>query len=218
MNITDLAIERKQGRPPGAHFYIESVEDKKASLEAGRAIMKDVDYVTVTAAYSKDTIIYKAEVWLEMNKQKVANGQMPREWAEHFERQYKAWKAGQELPVNGTPIKGWGVISPAMQKNIINVNILTVEDLAAANDEGLKRIGMGAQDLKNKANAWLAQLNDKGPLTIKMSAVEKENEVLKASIEALQNRINEFAAKLNAAETQPSEDAPAPKRRSRVEI
>lgn len=198
MSVSEM-VARRQGRPPIARFYREPVEDRVQTLEAGKAIMVDQDWVEVTAAYSKDTVVYKIEQFFERNKHKVATGEMPQEWTDMFKRQYAAWKDGQELPLMGTPIMGWGVISPAMQKNIINSSIRTVEDLAAVNDEGIKRLGMGGQDLKNKAKAWLEQLGDKGPLTIKMAAVERENAVLKSSVENLQRQIKEIADRQNAS-------------------
>ena len=66
---------------------------------------------------------------------------------------------------------------------------MTVEDLARINDEGLRRFGIGAADLKNKAIAWLAQLDDKGPLTQEIAALKAENASLKKQVESLTKKV-----------------------------
>ena len=91
--------------------------------------------------------------------------------------------------MHGTPILGWDVISPAQQKMLIAINCLTVEDLAQINDEGMKRVGMGGLELRNKAKNWLASVKDHGGLTIQMSALEQENAQLKASVDGLKAQV-----------------------------
>lgn len=191
MSVIDIAESRKD-RPAYLRFYREAVENKAASAEAGRAVMVDRDFVSVTPPYGKDNVAYAIDEWIPRLKDMVKRGKIPAQWQDLYLRQYEAWKNGQELPVNGTPIKGWGVISPATQENIIHCNIRTVEDLAAVNEDGMRRLGMGAMDLRNKAKAWLAQLNDKGPLTQQMSAVQNENDILKGSVASLQRQIDEM--------------------------
>jgi len=189
MSIAMDIAERKD-RPPYVRFERVAVEDKAATLKAGHYVAKDVDYALITPPYSKDVFKQKATDWLEANKQQVMNGRMPEAWQRDYEEAYKRWKNGQEIPLNGTPIKGWGVISPAQQETLIQMNCLTVEDLAAINDEGLKRIGMGAVELKHKAAAWLSQLHDKGPLTIEIAALKTENSNLKTSVDTLTQQVN----------------------------
>ena len=115
---------------------------------------------------------------------------MTQEQADRYQRHYDAWKNGQELPLVGTPIRGWPVLTPSQQENLIRVNIPTVEYLAEANDEGLARIGMGGLEQKRKAIAWLAQATDKGPLTQQMASLQTENDVLKMSVETLTKQVN----------------------------
>lgn len=184
-------LDRKE-RPSYVSFHRVAVEDIAASKAAGHFVAKDVDYVHITPAYSKDVMKFKVPQWFENMKVDVVNNRLPEEWVENYKKQYAAWQNGQELPVNGTPIKGWGVLSPAQQETLIRMNIRTVEDLAAVTDEGIRRIGMGAVDLKNKANAWLAQLNDKGPITQKMSALEQENAILNGQVETLTRQVSEL--------------------------
>ena len=172
-------------RPSYVRFERAAVEDKAASLREGHYVACDLDYALVTAPGSKDIFKNKATNWLADLKIQAELGRIPREWVEHYSRQYQAWKNGQELPMSGTPIRGWGVVSPAQQEMIIHNNVLTVEDLATLNEEGLRRLGMGAMQMKTKAAAWIAQLQDKGPLVQEIAAVRSENVVLRTSLDAL---------------------------------
>lgn len=227
MSVGEL-IERKD-RPAYVCFVRVPVEDKPASLAAGHFVAKDVDFAHVTPPYSKDIWKVKVSEWFPQLARDVQGERIPQAWVDGYKLQYQAWKNGQELPLNGTAIRGWGVISPAQQETLIKMNILTVEDLAAINDEGIKRVGMGAGELKVKATAWLAQLQDKGPLTLKMAALETENELLKSSVAGMSATMDEMKnqiaaltrsgpvlvqpAGISAAEILEEDPEPAPKKK-----
>lgn len=197
MSAVGQVLDRKE-RPAYVRFKRIAVEDKAASLREGKWQGKDIDVAMITPSYSKDVIEMKVSQWLSNMKQDVHNGRMPIEWSEQYEKDYERWKNGQEIPLRGTPIKGWGVISPAQQETLIRLNILTVEDLAAVNDEGVRRVGMGSMDLKNKASAWLAQLGDKGPLTVEISALKAENAAKSVAIETLKTQVEQLTVQLSA--------------------
>lgn len=193
----------REERPSYVQFESRTIEDKAASISEGRYVAKDIDIVLVTPPYSKDCVEYKTEQWLINIDRNLREGRIPEKWAEHWKESYKRWKAGQEVPLRGTPIKGWGVISPAQQANLIAINCRTVEDLAEANDDGLRRMGMGAVDLRTKARAWLASMKDHGGVTIKMSALEQENEILKTSVENLTKQVDALKAMVRSDSIQP---------------
>jgi hypothetical protein len=195
-------IGTREDRPPFVRFERVAVEDPAASLREGRYIARDVDFVFVTAPYSKDIYKQKAQAWFGKKRIEAGDGRFNPDWLDRFESNYEKWKAGQEIPLHGVPIKGWGVISPAQQEMLLKINVLTVEDLAGINDEGVRRIGMGAIDLKTKARGWLAQLRDKGPLTQEISQLKNENELLKKNIETLTERVQMMGARLDARTTE----------------
>jgi len=218
-------MERKSIAPL-VRFERKAVEDRAASLAAGRAVMRDEDYAIITPPYSKDEVVKGADQFIEDTKRKAAMGIILPEQADRFVRQYDAWKNGQELPLVGTPIRGWPVLTPAQQENLIKVNIPTVEYLAEANDEGLRNIGMGALELKRKAIAWLAQAQDKGPLTQQMAAIQGENDMLKISVATLTKQVEQLVAQRaqevaplppmsNAISASDILDTPEPKRGKR---
>lgn len=198
MSIVGEVLERKD-RPAYVRFERVAIEDPVASRAAGHYVAKDVDYALITPPFSKDIFKIKVAQWLVNLKQDVQNDRLPQQWADQYVDAYKRWQNGQEIPLSGTPIKGWGVISPAQQETLIRLNILTVEDMAACNDEGINRIGMGASELRNKAKAWLAQLSDKGPLTVEIAALKSENQVQKGSIAILTRQVEELMGQVRAS-------------------
>lgn len=186
-SVADV-LERKE-RPAYVRFETRAVEDKPASLKEGHYVGKDIDYVLVTPPYSKDVMIFDVETWFSQLQNDMQNERIPKIWVDRYREEYQAWKRGQQLPLRGTPIKGWGVISPAQQATLISMSVLTVEDLAAMNAEGIGRIGMGGVTIKDKAVAWLAQLQDKGPLTQEIASVKARNRELESSVETLQRQV-----------------------------
>lgn len=105
-------------RPPYVTFERRPVEDRMASAASGCYRTKDVDFVIVTRPGSRDTVEKEAEVWLReiAERAKPQRGQPPQippEWPAAFRSAYERWKNNEEEPVNGTPIKGWPVLSPS---------------------------------------------------------------------------------------------------------
>lgn len=172
-------MEIREDRPSYVVFERQPVEDRDRSLAEGRYMTKDVDFAIITPIGSKDRIPREVSSWLSNMEQQVREERMPRQWYQQYKDAYEAWKRGEEVPLNGTPIKGWSLIGPAQQKNILGANVRTVEDLAQANDEALLRIGMGAVELKMQAQTWLKTAKDVG-------SVVKSNTVLEARITTLE--------------------------------
>lgn len=196
-----MQVAERSERPAYVRFKRVAVEDKARSATEGRWIGRDVDYAMITPPYSKDVVEMKVQTWLERMDADVKAERIPLAWAQMYRQQYEAWRNGQELPPNGTPIKGWPVISPAQQEMLIRINILTVEDLAAINDEGARRIGMGAVELKHKAAAWLRTAEDKGPLTQENAALKMENQSLRQQIETLLEQVERLKSRAATTET-----------------
>jgi len=192
-------LESKTGRPAYVSFKTIAKQNKKASEEEGRYIGRDVDMVTVRQIGATDSVEWEVPRWLEQNRIEVINGRLPQEHAEKYAESYKRWKAGQEMPMEGTPIKSWPVISPAQVEVIIQAGIRTVEDLASLNDEGLRRIGMGAVELKQKAKTWIDVSQDKGKVTQEMASVSRQNDQLQKTVETLMAKVEKLQEEMKAA-------------------
>lgn len=173
-------MELRENRPSYVRFETQTIEDRAATLANGNYTEKNVDMVIITPIGSKDEIPMFVADWLTQLETHVREERIPRKWRDQYKEAYEAWKKGQEIPLNGTPIKGWSLLSPAQQNNIIAANIRTVEDLATANGEALQRIGMGGQELKQRAEAWLKAAAGAGVLV-------QENTLLRAKVKQLEH-------------------------------
>ena len=186
MNIGDF--NDRKDRPAYVKFEVRPVENKAASAREGRYVAKDVEFVLLTPPYSKDVLIFEVETWFSNMKQDVNNGRLPQEWADNYRKQYEFWKQGLEPPLDGTPIRGWALASPAQQEALIRMNVRTVEDLAGMNDDGIRRFGMGGVEMRNKARAWLTQ-SEVGKGAARMAELESENERLRRDIADLREAV-----------------------------
>lgn len=182
-------IEMKEERPAYVRFEVRAVEDRQKTIELGHYATTNEEFALITPPFSKDCIEQKVSDWLRQLDENVNAGRLPSRWRDKYKSDYKAWKENEEIPLDGTPIKGWSMLSPAQQANLIAINVRTVEDLAAINDEGQKRYGMGALDLKNKAQAWLKSASSLG-------TVVQENAALKAKVTDQETTIKNMSEQL----------------------
>lgn len=201
-------ITQMAERPPYVQFETRTAEDRDSSIREGRYIAKNVDYVLITPAGSKDIVERSAEEWLkEMNRKATQDppGYNPIH-AKHFNDLYEAWKENRELPESGTPIRGWQMLSPAEQENVISANVKTVEDLAVLNEQGLTRIGMGARALQSKAKDWLAAAQDTGKVSAELSSLKVKVEEQDRQIAELIQTNRELMAELKAKRGRPKKE------------
>lgn len=177
-----MQISIAEARPPYIAFDTRLEEDRNASEEAGRWIGKDVHYVIITPMGSKDRIERLVRDWFQTKEQEVAEGRYPGQWLDNHKQMYQLWCNGQEMPLHGTPIKTWPAASPAQIKELLNLNVRTVEDLAQANEETIRRIGMGARMLVERARAFLETAKDTGAVTGEILALRAKNKELEERV------------------------------------
>lgn len=170
------------GRPPYVTFKKGQVEDRTATMAAGHYVSRTVDYAIVRQSGDKNSNETEVGEWLDRISR---NPGYPREWVDGFRKAYELWKNGQDAPLNGYPIREWGGISPDQREMLLQLTVCTVEDLAAANESTLQRIGMGSRELKQKAQAWLDTSKNVGKVVEQIGAVQVENAELKRQIEEL---------------------------------
>lgn len=177
-------------RPPYVEFSYRPVEDRIASLEAGHYVTRDVAFVRVTRPGSRDNLDKEAEIWLREMHERARAELIPPSWPENFQLMYERWKKNEELPENGTPIKGWPVLSPAQQENVIHAGFRTVEDLAAASESEVNKVGIGALLFKQKARAWLDSAKNVGTISERLVALEQQVQAQTETIQKLTEQNN----------------------------
>lgn len=194
-------IDLKEDRPAYVRFEMRAKEDRAATIANGHFTTKDVEYALITPPNSRDCVEQEIPVWLNQLDVDVRNGRIPPNWAKSYKAQYEAWKRGEEIPVDGVPIKGWAMLSPSQQQNLLQIGIRTVEDLAAMNDESMRRYGMGALDIKTKAVAWLKTAKSGvAKATQEIAALKAENKSLKESLEEQGKALAELKRRLDERE------------------
>lgn len=201
MPAVDIATDltSRTGKPAYIQFHTEARHLVAESKAQGRYVARDVDMVTVRQIGATDSVVFKVEQWLEQNKIDAEGGRLDPGHAAKYEESYRRWKSGQEMPVDGTPIRTWPVISPSQVEVLLRAGIRTVEDLSDLNDEGLRKIGMGAVEMKQKAKAWMAASQDKGKLTQDMAALQKTNEQLHNTVTSLTAKVEAMQQELKSS-------------------
>lgn len=193
-----MSVSVLQDKPAYVAFEVRPEEDRAASMLNGRYTARDVDFVIVTPAGSKDRIERNATEWFASMEMQVRQNRMPAEWLRVYRNAYEAWKKGCEIPLEGTAIRNWPLLSPSQAKSIIDARIRTVEELAVANEESLTRIGMGARGLKSKAIEWVQSGSKEGAgaQVEELVALRAQCEALKASVHSQQTMISNLQTQL----------------------
>ena len=187
-----MQIGEMKARPPHIKFKSVPVEDRTASITAGHPVYNDVAVVVLTPSGSRDSVEKPVTEWLEQTDQQVRDERMPAAWAEQFRAAYQHWKNGEAIPLNGSALSLWPAITPSELQNCKNINVLTVEDLAAINDEGTRRLGMGGLILKQRAQQYLAAADGPGKLVAENAALKVALVASEARREVLERRVVEL--------------------------
>lgn len=196
MNATMIASDlgRRENAPSFVQFFTHAKHLPKKSEQEGRYIAVDVDMVEVRQLGGTDSVKFEVTDWLRRTKEEVRNGRIEEALADKYHEMYRRWKSGQELPVEGTPIRSWPVLSPAQAETCCAIGVRTVEDLAMLPDEGLRKLGMGGVTLKQKAKDWIEAGHDRGKVVQELAAVKQENALLQSTLETLQKHVETLKA------------------------
>lgn len=190
-----MSVSLQSGsRPPYVVFEVRALEDRNATIAKGCRIDRDVDFVIIRQVGSKDTAEMEAKVWLE-TLDKDPN--MQPEWVDKFKDAYQRWKAGQEPAVDGVPVSQWPAINKAQASLLLAAQIRTVEDLAAANEAALARVGIGARELQNKAKEFLRVANDTGKAAEELAVLRARAAGQDETIATLRQQLAALAAKVD---------------------
>lgn len=179
---------------PLIRFEIRSVEDRNASIEAGRLKYKDVDFICVKHIGDRDEKDHEAIPWItSLEEASRRNDERAKpEWVDFVKKSYEKYKTGQEVRPDGFPVKEWPILRPAQVANLHAMGTYTVEQIVSWNESAIAMYGMGARDLQDKAKLWqqsgdqkaeqiAAQKVQINTLTEKLTALTTLVEELKAA-------------------------------------
>lgn len=169
-------------------FFREPVLHPAKSRDEGRAVYEERDFVRIHVPGDKSTVV--VQPMHEMNVQR-------------FRARYEKWKAGQAEAVTGTPLSALPGMSPAKVEEYKFFKIVTVEQLADANDQ-LGQKFMSFNSDKQRAKAFLEVAKGNAPIE-KMNAElakrDEEIETLKAQMAAIMANTKQR----KVAQTEPQE-------------
>lgn len=98
---------------------------------------------------------------------------------------YEAWKRGQEIPDNGTPLAAWAGVSPEQVEALKSIGLRTVEAVADLTDREITEKPMpGLRTLREMAKRFVTTL-DKGAVTGALKQKDDEIAALKAQLDEL---------------------------------
>lgn len=196
-------------KPPYVQFEVRSVEDREATIAAGHYVGRDVIFAIVVPAGTRDRIERVASEWLENIRQGVDQERVPSFWYDAYKRALNDFENSRETPEFGTPVQTWPGATPSQIKLLLDINVRTVEELAAANEETVARIGMGGRALKEKAKQFLEVAADQGKVVEEINALKVENADLRARDAEREQRLQKLEtqlAALSGAETPAEEE------------
>jgi hypothetical protein len=183
---------------PYVSFYTETIEDVKRTKAEGRMCYRDQDFALTTSPGGKSNNRYRIDSFFTQMEAELKTGRVSPDWLRATRARYELYKQGQEIPLEGTPIKGWKLLPGSVQEELVRLNIRTVEDLATLPDEGLKNVGMGAREWQRRAKAWLAQNDSHEGGALKLADLTRQMETLIGQVKSLTEKNDELERALAA--------------------
>lgn len=173
-------------------FYTKARPDKEGSLAEGRPIFKDVEYIDIKIPGDRTGGV--ARPASHADKQR-------------FPEHYAAFKQRIELPLEGTPLIEWPLITRSLAEELAFHNVKTVEHLSTMSDVHSGKF-MGLNALKAKALTWLEQAGEEAKAhKLQEELLERDKRIAlqDGQIEQLQKQMLELMG-----DKKPTPVAPAP--------
>lgn len=120
-------------------FFHHPTIKVRDSQEAGRPVFEDIEMISIIWPGEKEAVQVMANPWHRRR----------------FQRQYDAFKNGQEVAHSGSPLDLLFPAKPALVKTLNQFNIFTVENLAGVADGMLDSLPQG-RELQRRAQAYIA--------------------------------------------------------------
>jgi len=193
-------LSRQQKRSElNLRFFTDAVENKAKSLEAGRPIFMQIDYVAVNVPGSRDEVIHKV------------SGEIQQRYA----AQYAHWKQTQDQPLEGTPLDQVPWLNVAQIRELQALNIRSLEQLASLSDTAVQHMKMGGHDLRKKALAYMESATGSAEvqrLITRISELERECGRLQDVVREVNQRYEALLATTEkpVAAAAPAAPVPAP--------
>lgn len=144
-------------------FFYEAVEDRTASIAAGRIVYKTEEWYRLRMPGGSDVRVEKVTDKIKQS----------------FAREYRSFQEIEEEPAHGFDLRLWPVIKPGELRTLAGFGIKTVETLAELHDQGI--LSFIDKSLPEKAKAWLS-------VGEPLEMLREENKSLKQELDLLKQK------------------------------
>lgn len=167
--------EQRNDEHLGVTFYQGSKLNKAKTEEAKRPIYESVEMVRIKFPGDRSRVVEAPAHAMHYG------GTPPQHWtyAERFADIYETFQSKGEQVI-GTPLSEAPFMNEGQRETYRAAGIYSVEQLAEMSGAAARRMGMGAQGLKEEAQAYLEVANE----TADVLALKRELEELKAAVAA----------------------------------
>lgn len=182
-----------------ALFRLLAVPNPIKTKEAGRLICDDVEVCEIRYPGRKDWTPYPSTAFSHWAIDPHTGEQRPVTYAERFPRQYRQFKEHAHQTKSGTPLEYAQFLTEGRKAELRALNIYTVEQLALIEGAELKNLGPNGREMKNAAEAYIAEAKASAP----NKAMEAELEQLRARNQVLEEDAK-LVAERNEAKKEPA--------------
>jgi hypothetical protein len=187
VNSFENSAQAEEDKKLLVKFFVEPMNDKAASLAAGRPIFKDVELIDIKIPGDRTGGVCR----------KASHHDKQR-----FAAHYQAFKQRIEVPLEGTPLTEWPLMTRSMAEELSFHNVKTVEHLSTMSDNNIGKF-MGLNTLKAKAIKWLEQSGEEAKVhELQQQLLERDERIaLQGSqIELLQKQMLDVLGQTKAPE------------------
>lgn len=181
--FSDIAMPSDVNHKVYAEFYMHPVQDHKKTIEEGRPIYQEVEYICINTPGDKNSVI----------RRPVRVGHHEKSDNRRFAAQYRQFKENKEQVLEGTPLKEWPLISQSQVLELEHYNIKTVEQLSELSDSHAQKL-MGYNKLRTQAASYLAAAKGDAPTAQMQEELNKAKEEADAMKEQMAEMMRELKA------------------------
>lgn len=168
--------------------------------------LRGVDWVAYGPMGKKDMTVSITRISQLNRLQPLAGSNNPAVQMAHerwalIEKHYNAWKLGQEVPLEGTPLAAWNAISPEEAEVFKVHGIRTVEEIALLTETHVTRIGLPKMSDRIRAAKNFLDAAEQHRLASRLNEKDGEVEQLRAENAESRAQINALMAKIDQLAT-----------------
>ena len=181
--LFESSAQRELDKQLLVKFFNKQRPDTAKTLEAGRPMFKDVIYVDIKVAGSRNG--------------GACRPARPDDIA-RFQPHYDAFKNRTEAPTEGTPLAEWALVTRSTVEELAYQNVKTVEQLSTMSDTHVAKM-LGLSSLKAKAIKWLESAGETARLN-QLEALENDNKSKDERINKLEKMVADLMVKMETPE------------------